>query len=128
MNEVLQNIEVMEVLKVIWNVVLIPILSYVGKQTYDLLKSKKLDKYGKILYTEISNAVKCIYQTEVKNIKTTSDWTKEKQQELKELAKNKAIQALSSSAYKCLKAGNDDFEEWLDTLVESALYDVKYVK
>lgn len=128
MNEVLQNIDIMEVLTTIWTVVLVPILSYIGSQVYTWLKAKKLDKYGVILYNEVVKAIKCVYETEVKDIKKTEDWTQEKQNEVKELAKTKAVQALSSSAYKCLKEANSDFDQWLDSLVGTALYDVKHNK
>lgn len=128
MTEVLQNINIMEVLTTIWTVFLVPVLTYLGKQAYEWLKSKKLDKYGLILYEEVVNAVKCVYETEVKDIKKTSDWTSEKQDEVKELAKSKAIQALSSTAYKCLKAANTDFDDWIDSLIGTALYDVKHDK
>lgn len=127
MNEVLENIDIMQLMSAVWTIVLVPILTYVGSQLNEWLKSKKLDKYGAILYDEIVNAVKCVYETEVKDIKGTADWTEEKQLAVKELAKTKAIQALSSSAYKCLKEANEDFEEWIDSLVGTALYDVKHV-
>ena len=41
------------------------------------------------------------------------------------ITKDKIIFALSSSAYDCLKAANMDFEEYLDSLIESVLYDLK---
>lgn len=125
MNDVLQNINITELLTTIWTVILLPILSYVGKQTYLWLKSKQLDKYGVVLYGEVVKAVKCVYETEVKDIKYTPDWTEEKQNEVKELAKTKAIQALSSAIYKCLKLANSDFEHYLDSLVGTALFDIK---
>ena len=128
MTEILQSINIMEVLTTIWTVVLVPILTYLGKQAYDWLKAKKLDKYGLILYEEVIKAVKCIYETEVKDIKYSVDWTSEKQNEVKELAKAKAIQALSCTAYKCLKEANTDFDEWIDSLIGTALYDVKHEK
>lgn len=125
MQEVLQNINIMELLSMLWTMVLVPILSYVGKQVYDWLKDRKLDKYGVILYDEVVKAVKSVYETSVKDIKHTSDWTIEKQNEVKELAKTKTIQALSSSVYKILKEANEDFEEYLDSLVGTALFDIK---
>lgn len=128
MNEVLANLNIMEVLSTIWTVILVPILTYAGKQVYIWLQSKQLDKYGRILYDEVVKAVKCIYQESVEDIKKTSDWTPEKQQEVKELAKTKAIQALTNAAYKCLKEANGDFEDYLDSLVETALYDIKHQK
>ena len=61
----------------------------------------------------------------VKDIKGTSDWTAEKQDEVKMIAKTKALNALTSSAYQILKAANDDFDDYLDSLVGTALYDLK---
>lgn len=125
MQEVLQNINIMELLSMLWTMVLVPILSYIGKQVYDWLKDRKLDKYGVILYDEVVKAVKSVYETSVKDIKHTADWTVEKQNEVRELAKTKTIQALSSSVYKILKEANEDFEEYLDSLVGTALFDIK---
>lgn len=126
MQEILQNIDIMELLSTIWTVVLVPVLSYIGKQAYDWLLSRKLDRYGRILYEEVVKAVKSVYETEVKDIKKTAEWTAEKQREVRELAKTKALQALSSSAYRCLRQANEDFEEYLDSLIGTALYDVKH--
>lgn len=126
MQEVLQNIDIMELLSAIWTVVLVPVLTYVGKQAYDWLQARKLDRYGRILYEEVVKAVKSVYETEVKDIKKTAGWTVQKQQEVKELAKTKAIQALSASALRILYQANEDFEAYLDSLVGTALYDVKH--
>ena len=126
MNEVLQNINIMEVITTIWTVVLVPLLTYMGKQVYEWMKSKRIDKYGNILYNEVLKAVKSVWETEVKDLKYTSDWTREKQDEVKELAKTKAIQALSIVAYKTLKEANGDFDDYLDSLIGTALYDVKH--
>lgn len=126
MNEVLANINLMEVLTTVWTVVLVPILTYLWKQVNKWMESKQIDKYGAILYNEVVKAVKCVYETEVKDIKKTADWTSEKQLEVKELAKAKAIQALSNTAYKCLKEANGDFDSYLDSLIGTALYDVKH--
>lgn len=126
MKEILESIATsidwFSLLTAIWTVCLVPI----GKQIYDWLKSKKLDKYADILYSEVKKAVKSVYETSVKDVKGTDEWTEEKQKEVKELAKSKAIQALSTSAYKMLKEANDDFEEYLDSLIGTALYDVKH--
>lgn len=126
MNDVLANLNIMEVLTTIWTVILVPILTYLWKQANKWMESKQIDKYGKILYEEVVKSVKCVYETEVKDIKKTSDWTPEKQEEVKELAKLKAVQALSNAAYKCLKEANGDFDCYLDSLIGTALYDVKH--
>ena len=121
MKTILQNIDWVTLLSAIWTVVLVPI----GKQIYEQLKSKKLDKYASILYDEVVKAVKSVYETAVKDIKGTDGWDEETKEYVKELAKTKAIQALSSIVYKSLKEANEDFEEYLDSLIGTALYDVK---
>ena len=47
--------------------------------------------------------------------------------EVKELAKIKALHALTNSAYQVLKAANNDFDEYLDNLIGTVLYDLKHV-
>lgn len=122
MKDFLANLDWMTLLSAIWTVILVPI----GTQIYKYLKSKKLDKYGVILYEEIKKAVKSVYETEVKDIKGTDKWTEEKMDEVKELAKTKAIQALNTVIYRSLKEANEDFESYLDSLIGTALYDVKH--
>ena len=124
MKEFLASLDWMTLISAIWTVVLVPI----GTQIYKYLQSKKLDKYGVILYEEVKKAVKSVYETSVKDIKGTDDWTEEKMDEVKELAKTKAIQALNSVVYQSLKAANEDFEDYLDSLIGTALYDVKHEK
>ena len=124
MKEFLVNLDWMTLLSAIWTVILVPI----GTQIYKYLKTKKLDKYALILYREVKNAVKSVYETEVKDIKGTDAWTKDKMNEVKEIAKQKAIQALNQSVYKCLKEANSDFEDYLDSLITTTLYDLKHEK
>ena len=124
MKDFLAGLEWMTLLSAIWTVILVPI----GTQIYKYLKTKKLDKYALILYREVKNAVKSVYETEVKDIKGTDAWTKDKMNEVKEIAKQKAIQALNQSVYKCLKEANSDFEDYLDSLITTSLYDLKHEK
>lgn len=125
MKEVLLSLDWNQVIYTLWSVILLPVLTYVGKQIHDYAKERKLDNYTEILYKNVVNAVKDVYETIVKDIKETSDWTEDKQHEVKELAKNKAISALTISMYQALKLANNDFEEYLDGLVGTALYDLK---
>ena len=122
MKEVFQNINWLELLSAIWTIILVPILT----KLYSYLKDKKLDMSANILYAEVKKAVKSVYETEVKDIKGTEDWTPEKQTEVKTVAKEKAIQALNTIVYKSLKEANSDFEDYLDSLIGTALYDVKH--
>lgn len=126
MNDVIGNINWVEFLGSLWTIFLVPILSYLAGEVNDYLKAKKIDKYTDILYEETKKAVKCVYETVVKDVKSTSDWTPEKQVEVKELAKTKAIQGLSAAAYRILKEANGDFDEYLDNLIGTVLYDVKH--
>lgn len=121
--EFLQNIEIdwFTLLSAIWTIVLVPI----GKAIYDWLKSKKLDKYTKILYEEVVNAVKSVQHAVVDDIKDTDGWDEETKEYVKELAKTKAKQALSTSVIKCLRQANEDFEEYLGSLIDTALFDIK---
>lgn len=124
MKDFLASLDWMTLLSAIWTVILVPI----GTQIYKYLKTKKLDKYALILYREVKNAVKSVYETEVKDIKGTDAWTEDKMNEVKEIAKQKAIQALNQSIYKCLKEANSDFEDYLDSLITTSLYDLKHEK
>ena len=124
MKEFLASLDWMTLFSAIWTVILVPI----GTQIYKYLKTKKLDKYALILYREVKNAVKSVYETEVKDIKGTDAWTEDKMNEVKEIAKQKAIQALNQSVYKCLKEANSDFEDYLDSLITTSLYDLKHEK
>lgn len=126
MNELLQTVDWANVVSVIWSIVLLPMITYIGSQLADFAKANKLDKYTDILYQNVSDAVKDIYETIVKDIKHDPGvWTAQKQEEVKELAKTKAVHALSSSALQLLKAANTDFDAYLDSLIGSVLYDLK---
>lgn len=125
MNELLNSMDLQEVLSAIWTVILVPVFTYLGVEIKKWAEARKIDKYTDILIKCAASAVKDVYETIVKNIKGTEEWTPETQAEVKELAKRKIIAALSTAAYKCLKAANEDFEEYLDSLVESSLFDIK---
>ncbi len=129
MKEVLQNIDWMQAMSAIWTIILLPIITYIGTQIGNYVKNKQIDKYTDILYQNVVDAVKDVYETVVKDIKGNSNiWTQEKKDEVKELAKTKAIHALTTSAYQILKTVNEDFDEYLDGLVGTALYDLKNKK
>ena len=115
----------MQVISVVWTAVLLPFITYVGTQISNYAKSKRIDTYTDILYKNVVSSVKDVYETIVKDMKGSDDWTEEKKYEVKEIAKTKAIQALSNSAYEILKAANGDFNEYLDGLIGTALYDLK---
>ena len=125
MKELLSSLDWNEVLVTIWTVVLLPVLTFIGNEIKKYAEAKKIDKYTDILQKNVVDAVKDVYETIVKDVKGTNDWTEEKQNEVKEIAKQKAINALSTSAYECLKQANSDFEDYLDSLIGTSLFDVK---
>ncbi len=125
MKDILINIDWMQLISVIWTVVLLPIITYIGTQISNYAKSKRIDKYSDILYKNVVAAVKDVYETTVKDIKGTENWNEENKNEVREIAKTKAIRALSNSAYEILKTAKTDFDEYLDDLIGTALYDLK---
>ncbi len=125
MNEILKEIDWNQMIVTIWTVLLLPVITYAGTQMGNYIKSKKVGQYTDILYKNVADAVKDVYETTVKDVKGTAVWTKEKQSEVKELAKEKAICALTDCAYQILKTANRDFDEYLDGLIGTALYDLK---
>lgn len=125
MSEVLSGIDWSQVIYTIWTVVLLPVITYIGAQINDYAKAKKIDKYTEILYKNASNAVKDVYETVVRDIKGTDDWNDKSKKYVKELAKTKTLNALTTSAYQILKAANKDFDKYIDSLIETALYDLK---
>lgn len=125
MKEVISNIDWNQVISTLWTVVLLPMITYIGVQINDYAKAKKIDKYIDILYRNVSDAVRDVYETVVKDIKGSSEWTEEKQEEVRELAKAKVISALTTSMYQSLKTATGDFDEYLDSLIGTALYEMK---
>lgn len=125
MKEILINIDWMQLISVIWTVVLLPIITYIGTLVSNYAKSKRIDRYSDILYKNVVAAVKDVYETTVKDIKGTESWNEENKNEVREIAKTKAIRALSNSAYEILKTAKTDFDEYLNDLIGTALYDLK---
>ena len=123
--ELLLSLDWNTLITTLWTVVLLPILTYIGTEIKKTTEALKIDKYTEILQKNVSEAVKDVYQTIVCDIKNTDEWTEEKQKEVKEICKQKVLSALSNSVDSCLKKSNQDFEEYLDILIESKVYDVK---
>ncbi len=128
MEELLRNIDWEQLIGGIWAALLLPILTYIGTQLGGYAKAKRVSQYTDILLKHVQNAVKDVHETTVKDLKGTSGWTKETQDEAKALAKEKAMQALDASAYQMLSSANRDFEDHLDGLIETALYNLKNEK
>ena len=126
MKDVLSSLDWTTILGVIWTAIILPIGTKILTTVNKWLEARKLDKYGQILYEEVKKAVKSVYESVVKDIKGTNDWTEEKMVEVRELAKTKILQALPMIIYKTLNEANSDFYDYLDSLIDTALYDEKH--
>ncbi len=126
MNHIIEHIDWIQVIHTLWTVVLLPVITYIGAQIGNYAKEKRMGKYTDILYSNVLNAVKDVYETTVKDIKGTGQWTAEAQEEVRELAKSKAVSALTVSARQVLTAAYHDFDAHLDDLIGTALYDLKH--
>lgn len=126
MKDVLSSLDWTTILGVIWTAIILPVGTKILTSVNKWLEARKLDKYGQILYEEVKKAVKSVYESVVKDIKGTDDWTEEKMVEVRELAKTKILQALPMIIYKTLNEANSDFYDYLDSLIDTALYDEKH--
>ena len=125
MKDILNSLDWATILGVIWTIIL-PIGTKILTSVNRWLEARKLDKYGQILYDEVKKAVKAVYESVVKDIKGTDEWTEDKMDEVRELAKTKILQALPTIVYKVLSEANEDFGDYLDSLIDTALYDTKH--
>lgn len=125
MQELLTTIDWMELVQTVWTVVLLPLFAWVGKEIQAWAKVRKIEKYTEMLTNATEKVIKEMYQTVVTRIKDTDEWTPEKQAEIKDIAKTKIIQSITTEGYKILKAANSDFDLWLDSLIEAAVFDEK---
>lgn len=126
MKDILSSLDWTTILGVIWTAIILPIGTKILTSINRWLEARKLDKYGQILYDEVKKAVKAVYESVVKDIKGTDEWTEDKMNEVRELAKTKILQALPTIVYKVLSEANDDFGDYLDSLIDTALYDAKH--
>lgn len=126
MKDILNSLDWTTILGVIWTAIILPIGTKILASVNRWLEARKLDKYGQILYDEVKKAVKAVYESVVKDIKGTDEWTEDKMDEVRELAKTKILQALPTIVYKVLSEANEDFGDYLDSLIDTALYDTKH--
>lgn len=126
MKDILNSLDWATILGVIWTAIILPIGTKILTSVNRWLEARKLDKYGQILYDEVKKAVKAVYESVVKDIKGTDEWTEDKMDEVRELAKTKILQALPTIVYKVLSEANEDFGDYLDSLIDTAIYDTKH--
>lgn len=126
MEELLQNIDWLQVLGVVWSVILLPIINYAKNRFEEWARERKLEKYSALLLAGVDQAVKDLYTTVVEDIKGTDEWTPEKQQEILEMAKKKVIISLTSIGYNVLQEASEDVDAYIEMLIQAKLYDLKH--
>lgn len=73
----------------------------------------------------VDGAVKATYQTYVQALKESVDFDKEAQLAALEKAKYAALAQLSEDAKEYIRALYGDLDKWLETQIESRLYELK---
>ena len=89
------------------------------------IKNKELASFSEMVVTIITNAVKYTYQSYVEGIKGTDQWTKEAQEKALQLALETAKKELTTNAVKYIENQHGDIDNYIKTLIESILYDLK---
>lgn len=125
MKDLITNIDWASLFQALWTLVLVPVFSWAAKELHDWARAKKIDKYTDMLCSAVSKVVKEMYQTVIEHIKGTDEWTPQKQAEVREIAKTKILAAITTEGCDILRAANSDFEDWLISLIEAAIYDEK---
>ena len=73
----------------------------------------------------LNGAIKATYQTYVQALKESGDFDKEAQLAALEKAKYAALAQLSEDAKEYIRALYGDLDKWLETQIESRLYELK---
>ena len=93
------------------------------------ISSKIKDKNAAAILTSImnitTNAVQATYQSYVEGLKGTDAWTKEAQENALNRALNTIKEQLTEGATKFIKDNYGNVEDYLRTLIESILYNLK---
>ena len=91
----------------------------------DKIKNKELAKLATTILDISTKAVKATYQTYVESLKGTAAWTKEAQEKALNDALLTIKTQLSVEAHCFIQENYGDVSEYLKTLIESILYDLK---
>jgi hypothetical protein len=89
------------------------------------IKNKELATLAATILTVVTSAVKATYQSYVESIKGTDAWTKEAQEKALQMALETAKQELTVGAINYIQEQYGDVNDYLTTLIESILYDLK---
>lgn len=104
------------------------LVALLKKYTAQLQQKNKIDtvdKYINIACDAVAQAVTYTAQTFVDALKAEGTFTKEKQIEAFNIAKDKALNILGEAVIDILDEIFDDTEAWLDTKIEQACRELK---
>lgn len=91
------------------------------------LQNTKYTKYLTDAVDIISRAVKTTYQTYVEGLKNNDMFTSEAQKEALVKAKEIALSQLSTEIKTFVESNFGNVEQWIETTIESVIYDLKNV-
>lgn len=89
------------------------------------IKNKELAGLATTVVNVVGHAVKATYQSYVEGLKGTDAWTKEAQEQALQNALNTAKAELTTEALAYIEKQHGDIDAYLNTLIESVLYDLK---
>ena len=89
------------------------------------IKNKELAIFMETVLTVVSQAVKATYQSYVESLKGTDAWTKEAQEKALQMALETAKAELTVEALEYIQERHGDVDQYIKTLIESILYDLK---
>lgn len=122
---------VQDILALILNAALIPLIAWGISSLTDWLKTKanneRLNKYFDIANDAVITAVTEIMQTFVSELKKNGEWTPERAQEALQRAKLRAQEIMGAATYKALGEIVGDVDAWLTSKAEATTYELKAV-
>ena len=104
---------------------LVALLRRETAQLQQELNNNTASKYMTMACDAVAQAVTCTAQTFVDTLKAEGAFTKEKQLEAFEKAKNKALEILGDTAVAALGEIYGDFDVWLETKIEQVCREIK---
>lgn len=104
------------------------LVALLRKQTAQIqqdLENDAADKYMDMAYDAVAQAVTYTAQTFVDTLKAEGAFTKEKQIEAFNKAKDKTLEILGDTAVEALGEIYGDLDAWLDTRIEQVCREIK---
>lgn len=121
--------EVVSILLSALGIIITGLATWLSAYLVDLINKKISDENLKKVLTELSelvtNTVKSVYETFVKEIKGTEVWTDEAKKEALNRALTTILSQLSKDTKNFIEKNYGNLEEYLTNLIHAKLYDLK---